>query len=417
MRVGKTLIALLACYYLKAKRVLFITKLKAVSSIVSDYESFEFGFQLDVINYEQAHKVEKEYDVIVIDEAHSLGAFPKPALRTKNIREIVGARSLILLSGTPTPESYSQLYHQLWISERSPFAEYTNFYKWAHAFVDIKQKMINGLRINDYKKADRQKIWALVSDYFLTYTQAEAGFEQVVEEQIKYVDMRPGTMELVSALVKDQIITLSTGTPIVADTAVSLQCKVHQLCSGTIIAEDGTREILDNSKALYIRHAYQGKKIAVFYKYTAEATLLRAHLNCTESPEEFNRRDDLTFISQVRSGSMGVNLSTADIIVFYNIDFSAVLYWQARARMQSKDRTKDSIVHWLFATGGIEEKVYDAVTKKKDYTTSYFERDYRGKARKGHTKKDHRVPEADRGVCREGLDREQVRGAGFTRVL
>ena len=33
------------------------------------------------------------------------------------------------MSGTFTPESYSQIYHIFWISKYSPFAKYTNFYK------------------------------------------------------------------------------------------------------------------------------------------------------------------------------------------------------------------------------------------------------------------------------------------------
>ena len=42
------------------------------------------------------------------------------------------------MSGTPAVESYSQLYHQFYISAFSPFKDYTNFYKWANDFVDKK---------------------------------------------------------------------------------------------------------------------------------------------------------------------------------------------------------------------------------------------------------------------------------------
>ena len=49
--------------------------------------------------------------------------FPKPSKRTKQIKQIVGDKKLILLSGTITPESYSQIYHQFWISEFTPFIE------------------------------------------------------------------------------------------------------------------------------------------------------------------------------------------------------------------------------------------------------------------------------------------------------
>jgi hypothetical protein len=44
--------------------------------------------------------------------------------------------------------------------------------------------------------------------------------------------------------------------------------------------------------------------------------------------------------------------------------------------MQNKDREEASKVYWLFADGGIEEKIYKAVKHKKDYTLSYFKNDY-----------------------------------------
>jgi len=61
-------------------------------------------------------------------------------------------------------------------------------------------------------------------------------------------------------------------------------------------------------------------------------------------------------------------------LVYYNIDFSATSYWQSRDRMTTKDRTYND-VYWVFAKGGIEDKIYSAVTKKKDYTLSHFKRD------------------------------------------
>ena len=82
------------------------------------------------------------------------------------------------------------------------------------------------------------------------------------------------------------------------------------------------------------------------------------------------------FASQIVSGREGINLSSADALVFLNIDFSAVSYWQSRARIQTKDRTKDAHIYWIFAKGGIEEKIYKAVMNKKDYTLEHFKKDY-----------------------------------------
>ena len=92
-------------------------------------------------------------------------------------------------------------------------------------------------------------------------------------------------------------------------------------------------------------------------------------------PMEFAKSDNMVFISQIQSGREGINLSSADCLIMLNIDFSAVSYWQARARLQTKERTKPADVHWIFAKDGIEPNIYKAVSNKKDYTLNYFRRD------------------------------------------
>jgi hypothetical protein len=58
-------------------------------ALVSQSRSVGHTFDIVVINYESVHKIEqKGFDCIIVDEFHSLGAFPKPSLRTKRIREI-----------------------------------------------------------------------------------------------------------------------------------------------------------------------------------------------------------------------------------------------------------------------------------------------------------------------------------------
>jgi len=139
VRSGKTLTALNTAELYGAMSVLFITKKKAISSIESDYKNFGFSYQLLVINYESLHKLNFNPDLIIYDESHSIGAFPKPSNRSKLCKKLFYKTPCILMSGTPAVESYSQLYHQFYVSMFSPFKDYSNFYKWANEFVDKKQ--------------------------------------------------------------------------------------------------------------------------------------------------------------------------------------------------------------------------------------------------------------------------------------
>lgn len=381
VRCGKTLTALAACVKYGAKSVLFLTKKKAISSITGDYDQLGPSFKLICINYEQVENLAPayEFDIVICDEAHCLSQYPTPASRTKALKELCKDKPIIYLSGTPTPESYSQLYHQFWISSYSPFKEWPTFYKWAGEFVTVKKKYYYNREINDYSHADKEKIDGLTKHLFISYTQEEAGFEQPVKEEVLLVRMQPGTYKLAEYLLKHRVHVGRGGEEILADTEVKLQQKLHQIYSGTVIDEKKDGIVFDRSKATFIKEYFAGKKIGIFYKFTAEKIMLVSVFGfdkLTEDPMEFNERDDKIFTSQIQSGAMGINLATADYLVMMNIDFSSMLYWQSRARLQSKDRTKDAVIYWVFAENGIEQKIYEKVLEKKDYTISYFRKDY-----------------------------------------
>jgi hypothetical protein len=163
----------------------------------------------------------------------------------------------------------------------------------------------------------------------------------------------------------------------VCDTPAKMQQVFHQLSSGTIITDDEKRKTIDESKALFIKSKFAGKKIAIFFNFVEEGNLLRKIFPInTDSPEIFNAHDNVTFIGQFISSRMGVNLKTADWLIAYNIAFSATTYFQFRARGQVQERVNACKLGWIFSKRGIEKFVHKAVTKKMDYTNNYFKKDF-----------------------------------------
>ena len=379
-RTGKTLTALATAYKYGAQNILFVTKKKAKSDILSQLEESEILFyNVEVTNYEQLHNFLTGYDLIIVDEAHVIAAYPSPSLRAKELKRICNGRPIIFLSGTPTPESFSQLYHQMWVSSFSPFKDYRNFYAWAKDYVDIRQKYLYGKTINDYSAGKQSLIEKETNHLFIAYTQEEAGFTELVKETILYVDMMPATYQFANRLRIDKIVTNKEGVSVIADTSVKLMQKLHQAFSGTIIVDEPKVEgrAFDYTKAEFIKERFAGQKIAIFYKFKAEAMALRWIMGRVyDDPMEFNNADSGVFISQIVSGREGIRLDTADALIMYNIDFSATSYWQSRARIQTKDRVKEAQLYWIFSRGGIEDKIYKAVMDKRDYTLAHFKKDY-----------------------------------------
>ena len=377
VRTGKTLTSLgILDKMMSVNRVLFITKKRAISSIESDYNLLDPDYELQVINYESLHKIDQGgWDAVVCDEAHGMGAFPKPSKRAKAVSELIRKNKpyVILLSGTPTPESYSQMYHQVYSIPNNPFNKYSNFYKFASDYVTVTTKRIGGFMVNDYSDA-KETIIDDMNPYTISYTQKEAGFESSIKEKILFVDAPESLMVMCSKL-KKLLVLEGEDEVILADTSVKLMQKLHQMYSGTVKFESGNSMVLDLFKAKYIYDNFCCNKIGIFYKFKEELNAIKKVYGdsiCTDL-DEFNTTDK-SIALQIVSGREGISLRNAKYLVYYNIDFSATSYWQSRDRMTTKERLENE-VFWIFTEGGIESKIYKAVSKKKNYTLNHFKRD------------------------------------------
>ena len=288
---------------------------------------------------------------------------------------------VLLMSGTPSPESYSQLYHQFALGA-APWGEYKNFYRWADRYVAVRQKYVGtGQQVNDYSNARAEDILRDIEPLTVTVTQAQAGFETQIVEKVHKVQMLPRTYRMARRIMKDGVIGKfrsdgKAGRTILADTGAKAMSKLRQLYSGTVITEAHGAVIFDHSKVEYIQRTFTGKT-AILYTFNAEGDMLKDMFwgKWTDSPEEFNADPHLVFIGQVRASREGVNLSTADDLVFLGIDYSALSLIQGRDRASYLGRTRENRVHWILADGGIEEKVFQVVSKKEDYTVRHFKRD------------------------------------------
>lgn len=457
-RVGKTLTAIDIMQKAGKTNILFITKLgpagKTIASIKGDLLAYGPSYKSTIINYEMLHKLVgkpsktgevrlayTDFDCIVVDEAHSCGAYPKANKTIRQVRALCWSKDVIMLSGTPSPESYSQLYHQLYVSDRSPYKQFGTFYAWFRKFGIPKQVMRNGMMINEYKKVDLKLLEPTYRHLFVDYSQEQAGFKQVIEEQVIDVPMPPVISSLIKTLKKNHCLVeadfAALGLPLckiaISETGADLINKIAQLCGGTLLLTEGDPDyavpsesmqvgavpaptifnmfadlddmteampsesisieqeeteaefdfvkdkngtILSTHKADYIKERFAGRKIAILYRFRAEFEVLKSVFpNWTSNADHFNEAPGtLVFIAQISSAREGLNLSTADDMVFYNIEFSARSYWQCRERFQSIDRATPATIYWIFFKGGIESDVLDRVNSKKPFTWSYYKR-------------------------------------------
>jgi hypothetical protein len=376
VRTGKTLTALNVAQEYGANKVLFITKKLAIKSIQNDYEALQPTFNITIINNESLHKVmDNDFDLLISDEHHRLSAFPKPNRTTKDIKKRFSFLPMIFLSGTPAIESGSQWYHSFFVSYYTPFRHYANFYKFAKDFVNVKTKFLGAIKANDYSDAKMELLDPIIAPYLVKFTQEEAGFKSAITEQVLYCEMKTTTKVIVDRLLKERILQGSKEV-ILADTPAKLLSKIHQISNGTCIFESGNSVIIDDSKAVFIRDKFKGKKIAIFYFFQKEYELLKQVFGelLTSDLNEFNTTDKCIALQQVR-GSEGISLKQAEALVYYSFGYAGRQYVQGIARMQTIDREVNS-VYFVFAKGDINEKIYNVISKKKRYNEKLFIKDY-----------------------------------------
>ena len=350
-RTGKTLAAI---HLLKDdfKKILVVTKKKAISSWNSDIKLSKVK-NFDVINYESIHKMDsKEYDVIVLDEAHSIGSYPKPSQRAKQLKEMAKDKSIVYLSATPSAETYSQIFHQLWVSSFTPFEE-KSFYQWYKNYGEDDSIFINGMFIKQYKASHGEMIMDMVNHLIVTMTKEKANFDVFVNERIHQVEVNENYLNALDYFRNNRIITID-GNEIVAETSASALNKLHQLNGGTIKVNDKLSLIVSHHKVNYIKENLgNDEKIVILCNYIKERDLLLTRLaNSTDEVEEFKNGSFKYFIGHIKTFSEGVDFSYADSMVIYSLNFSATTYLQSKERLANKKRVKPIVVHYLFTKGG-----------------------------------------------------------------
>jgi hypothetical protein len=376
-RAGKTFPALGIIKDSGFKKALCITTINASIDIKDAYKYFQNDYQLDIVNYASAHKYlskKDEYQVVWLDESHKLSQCPTPAKTVTTVKSICQNKYIIYSTGTPSGEGYHKLYHQFFVSSASPLAAYKNFYAFAKEFITVRYQKAHGRDIKVWSDVNIDKLYPMIKHLFITWTREDAGFKVDAEDKILTVKMSDEAIAIFKKLKRDKIYIDSDGNVATISGGAEMINKLNQIGNGTLKYDDLEEgKIIDTSKAEFIKKEFEGQKIAIFFKFIAEGKLLRSYFpNHTDVAKEFNSRNDLVFIGQVKSFCEGVDLSSADCIVNYNMEFSATVYSQSRARLLSLNRTKPAPVYFIFPEHGIDHKIYQAVSNKKNFTWSYY---------------------------------------------
>ena len=316
-----------------------------------------------------------KFDNLVIDESSrfkdsSTKRFKaiKPFLKTFKRR--------IILTGTPTPQGYQDLWSQVGILDLGQRLE-TSLTKFRDKYMmPIERNRHTGViyKWGIIPKADEvinDKIkdicFSLKAEDYLTLPE--------VTKVYHTVEIGQATRSAYDRLRKDMVLEVEAET-ITAVTAAALTNKLLQFTSGSLYKEDGTWLKQHDAKLDYLEDLVdENIPTLVFYHYKSSLAGLQAkfsHARLLDSNpqtiEDWRQGKIKMLLAHPQSGGIGIHLqcNVADTaqMVWYDLPWSSENYIQANARVHRQGQTKPVIIHHLVLSRSIDNQVIQVLDGK-----------------------------------------------------
>lgn len=300
--------------------------------------------------------------------------------------------NVILLSGTPTGGKYELLWSQMhllgWKISKSMY--------W-NQFVRFHYEDVNGFPlkvIDGYKNEDRLK--RKMREHGCHFLKTEEVFD--LPDQMHQVIRVPATKEY-KQFQKTRIVSVHTQVydhlidhdfegktyddlhELVGDTTLTKLLYERELCGQ--YNKDKLQTFKDlvesTSDRLIVFYNFwdelkrmQNILLSEDFSYSKRFSVVNGEIKALKNYED--REDSITFI-QYQAGAMGLNLQKANRIIYFTPPLSSELFEQSKKRIHRIGQKNTCFYYYLTCSGSVEEKIYETLSKRKDYADALFEMD------------------------------------------
>lgn len=333
--------------------------------------------------------------MLAVDEAHRLKNHNSVLFKT--LQEEFSFERILLLTGTPIQNSLSELWSLLHFIMPKEFSDLNSF---LNKYNSLNEKNLSKDKINVLSESLHDSL----RPYLLRRTKEEVLKDLPNKtEIILYTGMTDMQRDIYLSILKRDRSLLSSNKSVLMNIVMNLRkCCNHPyffdnmeptfddeyVLGEHIVNNCGKMIILDK---LLAKLKKDGKKVLIFSQMTRMLDILQDYFHLRDYSYErldgsirsdernlavknFNENDStFIFLLSTRAGGLGLNLTVADTVIFYDSDWNPQMDLQAQDRAHRIGQKNKVLVIRLITVNSIEEKILERANFKLDLDTKIIE--------------------------------------------
>lgn len=332
------------------------------------------------------------FDMVIVDELSSFKS--TKAKRWKAIKKLIQTVPYVIgLTGTPAPNSYLDLWPQIYLLDGGARLgrtvsdyRYRYFKPGAHKGHVVYEWIIRlgaqdaiNRKLKDLCLSMSAEDWLDLPDTI--YNTIPVSMDAAAEKRYKRFE-RTKVMALLQEATgfreldvrnPEQLAQMTSA--IRGDTAAAIAGKLLQMAGGAVYDDDGQVVPIHEAKLdalAELLEANEGENVLCFYNYQHEKQRIlerfpQAVAFSGTEVEAWNDGRIPLLLCHPASTGHGLNLqSGGHITVWYGLNWSLELYQQANARLSRPGQTHSVVIHHLVCRDTIDERVMAALQKKNE---------------------------------------------------
>jgi len=324
--------------------------------------------------------------MMAIDESTTIKT--PTARRTKNIIKIgLDAKYKRIMTGSPITKNPLDLYTQCEFLD--PWLlDFASYYSFRNRYAEMKTMHIRGRSIQVIDKFQNLGELSDIVKQFSYRVLKEDCLDLPPKNFIKrHITLTPDQQRVYKQM-KEQALAILNGKVTTTVTVLTQLMRLHQITCGYVTADDGSVQEVDSNRMtelMSILEETEGKVI-IWANYQMSVGDIIRNLSKTYgkdsyvhyyglTPQEIRQENIVRFqtdpkcrfiVGTPQTGGYGITLTQANTVIYYSNGYDLEKRLQSEDRAHRIGQTKSVTYIDLIADGTVDEKIVEALRKKKN---------------------------------------------------